>query len=64
MTTIQGMKFIAAGKEREHPDHGGKHAKHTRSKSNNSLRQGNPQRASALAHSILTTPFAGIHSPE
>ncbi len=46
MTTVQGMKFIAAGTERQHPDYRSKHAKHTRSRSINSLHQGNPQRAS------------------
>ncbi len=48
---LPGRQFNAAGREREHPDLGGKHAKHTGSRL-------------ALVHSILTTPFTGIHSPE
>jgi len=44
MPTIQCMKLIAAGTEREDSGHGGRHANHGRSIL--SLRQGNPQSAS------------------
>src|ERR1051326_7631771 len=43
MTTIQCVKLLAAGTEREHPGHSGKHADHTAGISIRSWRQGNPQ---------------------